>query len=246
MRKVTFADKEDSVGLNAVDDKHKIIARDMNDIKKAINENAEELKSVCEKVTEQLTEALNFASNTFNNFGTSVAVGALDDVPGALNVKGTDGDTTIHLIPHDSTDDTEGVEWICNGDGESTITGILNGTFKYVDPVSIKLTGAVNGTAKFNGVDDVVIDTSHTTSNVTCSAAGWAGTSAPFTNTIAVAGVTATNVVEVGLNSAANDNQVKACMKASIAKITQSANAITLYAYGSKPAVDIPLSIIIM
>ena len=41
----------------------------------------------------------------------------------------------------------------------------------------------------------------------------WAGSAAPYTNNIAVAGVTANNIVEVGLSNSANDDQVKACMK---------------------------------
>ena len=74
----------------------------------------------------------------------------------------------------------------------------------------------------------------------------WGGGAAPYTCTINIANVTASNVVEVGLASNANDDQVKACMKASIAKITQANGSITLYAYGAKPTVDIPLSIVVM
>ena len=86
----------------------------------------------------------------------------------------------------------------------------------------------------------------HKTATAIASSTSWGGASAPYTNSIAVAGVTTNNIVEVGLASNANDDQVKACMKASIAKITQENGRITLYAYGKKPTVDIPLSCIIV
>ena len=81
--------------------------------------------------------------------------------------------------------------------------------------------------------------------NAIASASGWSSSS-PSTCTINIGGVTASNIVEVGLGSNANDDQVKACMKASIAKITQANGKITLYAYGTKPTINIPLSIVIM
>ena len=83
------------------------------------------------------------------------------------------------------------------------------------------------------------------TVNAIASASGWSSSS-PSTCTINIGGVTASNIVEVGLGSNANDDQVKACMKASIAKITQANGKITLYAYGTKPTINIPLSIVIM
>ena len=83
--------------------------------------------------------------------------------------------------------------------------------------------------------------------NVTCSSSNWSGSAAPYTNTINVTGVTASNIVEVGLNNAsATDAQVQACMKASIAKITQENGKIKLYAYGTKPTVDIPMTVAIL
>ena len=83
--------------------------------------------------------------------------------------------------------------------------------------------------------------------NVTCSSSNWSGSAAPYTNTINVTGVTASNIVEVGLNNAsATDAQVQACMKASIAKITQENGKIKLYAYGTKPTVNIPMTVVIL
>ena len=39
LRKITYTDKEDILGLTAVDNKNKVTAQDMNDIKNAINDN---------------------------------------------------------------------------------------------------------------------------------------------------------------------------------------------------------------
>ena len=87
----------------------------------------------------------------------------------------------------------------------------------------------------------------NSTSNVTCYSSNWSGSAAPYTNTISVTGVTASNIVEVGLNNAsATDAQVQACMKASIAKITQENGKIKLYAYGAKPTVNIPMTVAIL
>ena len=83
--------------------------------------------------------------------------------------------------------------------------------------------------------------------NVTAPASGWSGDTAPYTNTIVVVGVTQTNIVEVSLdNSTATDDQVNACMDAQIAKATQANGSITLYAYGDKPSLDLPLTVIIL
>ena len=87
----------------------------------------------------------------------------------------------------------------------------------------------------------------NSTLNVTCYSSNWSGSATPYTNTISVTGVTASNIVEVGLNNAsATDAQVQACMKASIAKITQENGKIKLYAYGTKPTVNIPMTVAIL
>ena len=87
----------------------------------------------------------------------------------------------------------------------------------------------------------------NSTLNVTCSSSNWSGSAAPYTNTINVTGVTASNIVEVGLNNeSTTDAQVQACMKASIAKITQENGKIKLYAYGTKPTVNIPMTVVIL
>ena len=72
-----------------------------------------------------------------------------------------------------------------------------------------------------------------------------AGTTAPFTYTLTVTGVTATNVIEILPSSSATVAQITAMASALIAGGTQTTNSITLNAYGTKPSVDLPITIII-
>lgn len=84
------------------------------------------------------------------------------------------------------------------------------------------------------------------TVNATAIATDWGGTSAPYVCMVLVNGVTASNIVEVGLSNSATDDETKACMKASIAKITQDEGKIFLYAYGKKPTINLPLTCVIV
>ena len=59
-----------------------------------------------------------------------------------------------------------------------------------------------------------------------------------------MSGVTATNEISIVLNST-NTTVANAWMDASIITGTQTTNSITLYAYGSKPYTNIPITILI-
>ena len=78
-------------------------------------------------------------------------------------------------------------------------------------------------------------------------ASGWVGndTNPPFSITISVSGVTATNNVEVLLPGTASLEQVEAWCDASIVHGTQSNGSVTLKGYNLKPEIDIPVEIII-
>ena len=113
-----------------------------------------------------------------------------------------------------------------------------NGTYYITNDDGTSVTSIMRNGVPFNPKPTVV--------GVMCVASNWYGSAAPYTNTIAVNGVTANNVVEVGLNNeSVTDDQIKACMKASIAKITQQNGGIVLYAYGTKPTINIPLICVI-
>ena len=126
---------------------------------------------------------------------------------------------------------------------QKTITILTGANIKYTPENGLNSTtvqDAISENAKN------INNMKHRTATVTASRNSWSGAEAPYTNTISVSGVTADNIVEVGLGSNASDDQVQACMKASIAKITQENGKIKLYAYGKKPEVDLPLVCVIV
>ena len=80
--------------------------------------------------------------------------------------------------------------------------------------------------------------------NVTLASGTWSGSSVPYTYTISVTGVTATNDINIVLNST-DTTIANAWMDASVVSGTQTANSITLYAYGKKPSTNIPITVLI-
>ena len=118
---------------------------------------------------------------------------------------------------------------------------------------NIAISGAVTGNANFDGSGNINISTSVNHShnyakkssvvNVTLSSSSWSGSSAPYTYAVSVSGVTTSNIVEVIPSSSITDTQVKALMSANVAKATQASGKITLYAYGDKPTVNIPITV---
>ena len=81
--------------------------------------------------------------------------------------------------------------------------------------------------------------------NATITSTLWTGDAAPYTATLSVKEVTADNIVEVILAPTVTTEQIQACMGASIVTGTQAAGSITLNAYGEKPTVDIPITVIV-
>lgn len=80
---------------------------------------------------------------------------------------------------------------------------------------------------------------------MTASAANWTGDDAPYSNTIAVQGITEKNIIDVGASALASDEQLQEMAKAAILKIAQGVDSLTLYSYGTKPESDFPISVII-
>lgn len=80
------------------------------------------------------------------------------------------------------------------------------------------------------------------TYTATLTAAGWAGSKAPYTQTVSIAGVPAEGVVIVGLAANATEQQLKTCRAARIEPSGQAEGAITLKAMGVKPSIDLPIS----
>lgn len=75
---------------------------------------------------------------------------------------------------------------------------------------------------------------------VTLAAAGWTGSAAPYTQTVAVAGLLANSYGDIGPANSATAAQRAAYRAALIAVTAQADGSVTLVADGDKPAVDIP------
>ena len=82
--------------------------------------------------------------------------------------------------------------------------------------------------------------------NTTIAVSGWEGTGAPFSNTITVQGVTADDIVNIDVQNGVTSEQLDAFIDAKIVDGGQSANSITLRAFGEKPAVPIPIKISVL
>ena len=171
LRKITYTDKEDILGLTAVDNKNKVTAQDMNDIKNAINDNTDELDKIkVNKSGSDMTGALNFAQNVWNKFGSNVAVGAINTA-GTLGIIGLDGTTGVHLIPKNGNNN-EGVTWSCDADGNSTMSGTLNGSFKgplngnAATTTKLQTARTINGTS-FDGTANIITNAWGTARDIT-------------------------------------------------------------------------------
>lgn len=81
--------------------------------------------------------------------------------------------------------------------------------------------------------------------NITVTNSDWNGVSAPYNINLSIDGVTETNLVEVIIHNSITDEQLVELKNAQVDKITQSTGSITLHAYGTKPTIDIPISVII-
>lgn len=82
-----------------------------------------------------------------------------------------------------------------------------------------------------------------TVSYVTLEAGAWTGTESPYVLVLSISGVTSDSAIEITLGDATGE-QALSCAEAQILRITQDAGSLTLYAYGDKPVVDIPIILI--
>ena len=77
----------------------------------------------------------------------------------------------------------------------------------------------------------------------TLTVAGWTGSEAPYTQTVAVAGLAGDAHLIVGLAPSATAEQVEAAANAMLLATAQAAGSITVSAYGEKPEAAIPILI---
>ena len=79
----------------------------------------------------------------------------------------------------------------------------------------------------------------------TLSASGWAGSEAPYSQTIIVAGVTATSPNEILPGASITADQLEAMEAANLQDGGQAAGSITLRAFGDQPTAAIPVRVIV-
>lgn len=87
--------------------------------------------------------------------------------------------------------------------------------------------------------------TKSTVYELTLTASGWSGSSAPYANTLSVEGATASNNIELTTPSTITSAQVSAYSAANIASAAQANGSVTVYAYGAKPTIDLPITVIV-
>ena len=84
-----------------------------------------------------------------------------------------------------------------------------------------------------------------TSVNIDLVSTAWAGTG-PYTQTVAVSGMTATKNASVGLNISATLAQREAARNAMLNVTAQSTDQIIITADGIKPATTLPISVVLM
>lgn len=82
-------------------------------------------------------------------------------------------------------------------------------------------------------------------STVTVSASAWNGSSAPYTATAYVSGVTPINNIVVGIGSSATSAQYAAFLDGQIICSAQGNGYIQLTAFGTKPTTTLPISVLV-
>jgi hypothetical protein len=75
---------------------------------------------------------------------------------------------------------------------------------------------------------------------------GWSGASAPYTNTITVSSVSAGDNILVSIGAGATAAEYAAAVDAQLHCSAQADSSVTITAFGTKPTIDIPITIVIL
>jgi len=97
----------------------------------------------------------------------------------------------------------------------------------------------IQGPAGANGEQAVSV-------SATLATASWVGDVAPYTQAVAISGMTSSKNGNVGLSSSATAEQRTAARDAQLSLTSQGTDTITITADGTKPAVDISIAVILL
>ena len=142
------------------------------------------------------------------------------------------------------------VKCILTGQTPSVLDGVTENVQTQIDGKQAKITAS--GLLKGDGAGGVTTATKGTdyagtseTVTATLLAASWTGSSAPYTYTLAVNGVTANSNQELLPALTITEEQLTALQAANIQDGGQAANSVTLTAFGDKPIIDLPIRVIV-
>ena len=179
-------------------------------------EGCAKLKSGSTMVTSQLTENSDAIATT------AFVHGLVDNVkhysasnPPPYPVTSVNGQTGAVTVNVPTVPSTTN---ILKGDGEGGVSAAVKGT-------------------DYAGTSETV--------TATLLAASWTGSSAPYTYTLAVTGVTATSNQELLPALTITKEQLTALQAANIQDGGQAVNSVTLTAFGDKPTIDLPIRVIV-
>lgn len=82
--------------------------------------------------------------------------------------------------------------------------------------------------------------------STTLSSSSWTGSSAPYSITVTVNGVTSTSYQLIKPSDTISATQLSALQAANIQSGGQSTNSITLKAFGEKPTINLPIEVILL
>ena len=106
---------------------------------------------------------------------------------------------------------------------------------------------AINGTTKSNflHLDEILFAKSDKCITVECVllASAWSGTKAPYTQSITVSGLGATQDGAISLSQSATYAQREMARLATLCVTGQAAGSLTISADGDKPTADIPVTV---